>query len=137
MIVESSRNALHNVRNPYQGDAKKVLCVCSAGLLRSPTAANVLHREFGYNTRAAGLHDYALIPISSALLTWADEVVVMDNDQATWLEEGIEKIQLNFINKPLIVLNIPDTFNYKEETLQKRIISAYKEAKKLMQCKDT
>ena len=50
-----SMNRMWNVSNPWQGDAKRVLCVCSAGLLRSPTAAKVLYDEYGYNTRAAGL----------------------------------------------------------------------------------
>ncbi len=38
-----NRNRWGNIDNPYQGSAKKVLCVCSAGMLRSPTAANVLY----------------------------------------------------------------------------------------------
>ena len=52
--MNSNYNRLGNSRNIYQGKDKRVLCVCSAGLLRSPTAANVLHKEFGYNTRACG-----------------------------------------------------------------------------------
>ncbi len=76
--MKSTLNQLANINNPYQGKSKKVLCLCSAGLLRSPTAANVLHREFGFNTRSAGVMDYALIPLSEALFLWADEVLVMD-----------------------------------------------------------
>ena len=75
-------NRLYNCKNPYQGDAKKVLCVCSAGLLRSPTAAVVLNREYGYNTRACGTEvGHALIPLDETLMHWADEIVVMDRDQ--------------------------------------------------------
>ena len=39
--------------NPYQGDRRRILFVCSAGLLRSPTGAHVGSVR-GYNTRAAG-----------------------------------------------------------------------------------
>ena len=46
--MKSTLNQLANINNPYQGKSKKVLCLCSAGLLRSPTAANVLHREFEF-----------------------------------------------------------------------------------------
>lgn len=34
-MIKSNRNAMGNAANPYQGNYKKVLCVCSAGLLRS------------------------------------------------------------------------------------------------------
>ncbi len=56
-------NRLHNMRNPHQGSNKKVLCVCSAGLLRSPTLAWILSNEpFNFNTRAVGTSsEYALI----------------------------------------------------------------------------
>jgi predicted protein tyrosine phosphatase len=74
MIIKSPMNALHNVTNPYQGKDKRVLCLCSAGILRSPSCAVVLNSKYGYNTRAAGVTDYALIPVSTALLEWADEI---------------------------------------------------------------
>ena len=46
----SKMNRLANTQNKYQGKYKKVLCVCSAGLLRSPTAALVLSQEpFNFN----------------------------------------------------------------------------------------
>lgn len=75
----SMLNRLANVNNPYQGSARRVLCVCSAGLLRSPTTAVVLANEpFNYNTRAAGTSDeFALVPVDQALLTWANEIVCM------------------------------------------------------------
>ena len=61
-------NKLHNLRNPFQGEAKKVLCVCSAGLLRSPTAAIILQRDYGFNTRSCGINpDYALIDFDEIL----------------------------------------------------------------------
>ena len=70
-------NRLANSSNRWQGKYKRVLCICSAGLLRSPTAAFVLSQEpYNYNTRAAGLtKEFALIPVDEVLLNWAQEVV--------------------------------------------------------------
>ncbi len=50
------RSAMEVSQNPYQGKYKRVLCVCSAGVLRSATTAVVLSKEpFNFNTRSAGL----------------------------------------------------------------------------------
>ena len=77
-------NALWNCKNPYQGDYKKILCVCSAGLLRSPTIAYVLG-EMGFNTRAAGIYDYALISVDDVLLDWADVIVTAEEEHKNHL----------------------------------------------------
>jgi predicted protein tyrosine phosphatase len=68
----SLMNRLGNAKNEYQTKVKKVLCVCSAGMLRSPTLANVLHEKFGYNTRAVGYSPhFALVPLDQVHLKWA------------------------------------------------------------------
>jgi len=48
-MIKGTRNQLYNVKNSSQGSTKKVLTVCSAGLLRSATLQNMLIREYGYN----------------------------------------------------------------------------------------
>ena len=114
----STRNRLANCHNHFQGKDKRVLCVCSAGLLRSPTAAFVLQREFGYNTRAAGLTtEFALIPVDEVLLEWADEVVVMEQ----WMFD-----QLSQFDGTLICLDIPDQFDRMAPELQQLILDSYK-----------
>ena len=74
------------VKNPYQGTDKKVLFVCSAGILRSATAARLYAHK--YNTRCAGTGlDYALVPLSKVLMDWADEIVFVhpvNYDRAKW-----------------------------------------------------
>ena len=116
----TTMNRLGTCHNRFQGDMKKVLCVCSAGLLRSPTAAVVLQREFGYNTRAAGLtKEYALIPVDDVLLEWADEVVVME----TWMYHELED---NPRVDELTCLNVPDVYPYMAQELQDFILTAYK-----------
>ena len=69
--------------NIYQGRYKKVLCVCSRGLLRSPTTAWVLGGEpWGYNTRSCGVRSDALIQVNSVLIMWSDEIVCMEEEHA-------------------------------------------------------
>jgi predicted protein tyrosine phosphatase len=114
-------NRLANATNLFQGKYKRVLCVCSAGLLRSPTAALVLSQEpYNYNTRATGLtKEFALVPVDRVLLHWADEIVCMNPEQAEELRERLET------DKPVIVLNIEDRYRYRDPELVEQIKAAY------------
>lgn len=109
----SLMNRLGNSKNPYQGELKKVLCVCSAGLLRSPTAAWVLSNPpFNFNTRACGYNDeYALVVLDEVLLHWADEVVVMDRKQ-----EKVVRDLFKYTG-PVHVLDVPDNYGYRDPEL--------------------
>jgi len=120
-------NRLFNCSNPYQGKSKRVLCVCSAGLLRSPTTARLLAEQYSYNTRAVGLDvSHALIPVDEVLLSWADEVVCMDKEQMTRLFQLYEDHQ---IAPPQIVcLDVPDSYGYMDKTLVTIITDRYKES---------
>ena len=121
-----SRNQLGNVDNPYQGKRKRVLCVCSAGLLRSPTMASFLTTEYGYNTRACGTNqEFALIPITHALLLWADEVHVVKEQEDT-VRELMMKFNLTYY-LPVTVLDIPDNYEAFSPELLSIISSFYKE----------
>lgn len=120
-------NRIWNVANPYQRqlEFKRVLCVCSAGLLRSPTAAFVLSNPpFNYNTRAAGLEDYALVPLDRVLIEWADEILVMNEYQRDriWAEFP------NAGNKQIVVLDIEDNYSYRDPVLMDLIASRYQES---------
>jgi len=114
-------NRIANATNPFQGKHKRVLCVCSAGILRSPTAALVLSQEpYNYNTRAAGLTaEFALVPVDRVLLHWAEEVVCMSQEQAEHLRDLIGE------EKPIVVLNIPDIYGYRDPELIEKIREAY------------
>ena len=114
-------NRLANCTNRYQGEYKRVLCVCSAGLLRSPTAAFVLSQEpYNFNTRAAGLNpEFALVPVDRVLLEWADEIVVMSAQQAEQIRAMLED------EKPIVVLRIPDNFRYRDPELIQLIRESY------------
>lgn len=117
-------NRFWNSRNPLQGESKRVLCVCSAGIARSPTTANVLHREFGYNTRAAGVdRGCGLIIVDEVLVHWASEIVVME----TYHEDIINNMLSDNHQKTAVNLDIPDCYEYMNEDLQNMILQNYLE----------
>ena len=116
MIIKSPMNALHNVTNPYQGKDKRVLCLCSAGLLRSARLAQILQQDYNYNTRNAGVSDYALIPVNTALLAWADEIVCVEEEVYRLLMHSVVNTytyqpEIDKINKKCVVLSIPDVYS--------------------------
>ena len=118
--MSTEQNRKFNAGNPNQGDHKRVLCVCSAGLLRSPTAAFVLSQEpFSFNTRACGaIPDFALVPIDSVLLHWADEVVCMDNGHR-------DAVEAMGYKGAIVVLGVPDNYEYRDPRLCELIGDRY------------
>lgn len=120
----SFMNRMGNARNPYQTDAKKVLCLCSAGLLRSPTMANVLHQEWGYNTRAAGVsQEYALVQIDPVLIRWADEIVCVEKEVADQFKQRFA-YELTAATK-IVVLAVPDKYEWDAPELRAIIKKQY------------
>ena len=109
------KNALWNCKNPYQGKDKRVLCVCSAGLLRSPTIAKVLVMN-GYNTRSCGCRDYALIQIDNVLIEWADIIIFADKEHKVIVDQDQD-----ISDKEIYILDIPDNYGYDDPDLVKII----------------
>jgi len=108
--------AVDNARNHNQGMYKHVLCICSAGLLRSPTAAWILSQPpYQYNTRACGVEDYALIPLSAPLIEWADVILVMGGDEHLSKVEAHPHFKAR--PKPIHKLEVPDRFRYRDPKL--------------------
>lgn len=124
-MIEATRNQLANTTNPFQGSSKKVLCVCSAGLLRSPTLANVLHKEMGYNTRACGsAESFALIPLSEALIQWADEIVFVDEGCKDYLDNETKE-EISSSRATTVTLDVPDEYSFGDEVLEKELLRQY------------
>jgi len=111
--------------NSYQGDYKRVLTVCSANMLRSPTIAMVLSMPpYDYNTRSAGIHSFALIPVTEELLFWADEIVCADTEHALTIRDRLMELNLD---KPVVNLRIPDNYEYRNPELIMMIRRRYDE----------
>ena len=111
--------------NSYQGDYKRVLTVCSANMLRSPTIAHVLSAEpYNFNTRSAGTAGFALIPVTEDLLVWADEVVCADTEHALYIRDKMIQYALD---KPIVNLNLPDIYEYRNSKLIELIKERYEQ----------
>lgn len=131
----STRNRMANLDNKYQGKFRRVLCVCSAGMLRSPTVAWVLSQEpYNFNTRAVGINkEYALIPIDEAMVFWADDVIVFDHDIENAVNTIIENSSWkdDFERPNIFVWKIPDMFDFRDPKLIEKIkVFAEKEYKR-------
>jgi len=92
----------------------KLLFVCTAGKLRSPTAEKVFAEWPGLGTRSAGLDAACPQPLSAELVAWADRVFVMEPRHR-------KKVRRRFRDalgrKPLIVLGIPDEYEFMDPAL--------------------
>ena len=105
------------MKSKPEGNFRRVLCVCSAGILRSATIAWVLSNEpYCCNTRAVGLGDYALIRVTPQLLQWADEIVCADKEQ----HDAITRMT----DKPVHCLHIPDQYDFRSPELVSAIETA-------------
>lgn len=121
-MIKGTKNQLGNVGNRFQGKAKKVLAVCSAGLLRSPTLANVLNIKYGFNTRAVGADkEFALIPITQALIWWADEIVFVNFEAFSSLDQE-EKDEIEEVGVTKTILNIEDDFDWMDANLRCKLL---------------
>ena len=119
--MRMSNYGIHS--NRFQGDYKKVLTVCSANMLRSPTMAHVLSADpYNFNTRSAATALYALIPVTEELLMWCDEVVCADTEHALWIRN---KMMEWMLDKPIIDLKIPDNYEYRNPELIELIKERY------------
>lgn len=109
--------------NRYQGSFRKLLFVCSAGMLRSPTAAAIAV-GLGHNARSCGSYvEQALIPVSLNLIFWADWIFFLN---AINHEETLETFRefpgaRTELKAKSVVWNIQDNYEYMEEVLQKEI----------------
>ena len=106
-VIQSKRNQIANADNRFQGKDERVLCLCSAGLLRSATIADILVKTGKYNVRNAGCsQEYALIPLSTALLHWADEIIVVE-EWESFVRSALKQEELD---TPVTSLDIPDMY---------------------------
>ena len=100
------------VHNTFQGDDPKVLFVCSAGILRSATAARIFADK--WNTRSAGSSPIALIPVTKRLLNWADFVFFMKEENFIATSKQFDLDEFDCFQ---FILDIPDNFNHMQPEL--------------------
>lgn len=114
-LSKKIRQARHGAAaNPYQGSDKKVLFVCSMGILRSATGARLYARK--HNTRSAGTYDEALIQVTPILLDWADEIVFVNEENFREVSNNLELVEY-LEGKSVKVLDIPDRYEHMHPAL--------------------
>ncbi len=91
-----------------------VLFICNQNKHRSKTAEDLFRNKF--NTRSAGLYGGSLV--NNEILSWADIVFVMEEEQRYELSKRFPK---EYLLKRIINLNIPDTFLYNSPELKKML----------------
>ena len=108
--------------NMYQGVRGRLLFVCSAGMLRSPTAANVATKS-GYNARSCGSAPYALIPLSVNLIHWANKIYFMNEENSTQALEAFygDRETCDMLKSKMIVWEIEDVHDFMDPTLVYKI----------------
>jgi len=120
-----TRERIGNASNQYQGKYKRVLAVCSGGLLRSPTIAHTLAGDpYNYNTRSVGTNiDYALNLIDQVMLEWADEIVCADTEHEVTVK--MKLLDIGITRKPVVNLKLPDIYPYRDRKLVHLIKKRY------------
>lgn len=91
-----------------------LLFICSRNKWRSRTAEDLFKRLNGYEVRSAGTADSARVRVNEKLLVWADIIFVMERDHKKRLQQ---KFSSDVLNKEMIVLDIPDEYQYMDEAL--------------------
>ena len=104
--------------NYNQTKARRLLFVCSVGMLRSPTAQMVASSQ-GYNARAAGSNvKIALVPLSCNLINWAQHIIFMNAENAIQAKREFEAVGYREdIQQKQIVWNFEDIYDWGDTAL--------------------
>ena len=100
----------------------KILFVCSGGLDRSPTAEELINKEFSdkFEARSCGLYPLTNSnEITKEVLSWADLIIVMETRHKT---EILKKFKSSVQDKPeIIILDVSNRYLRNDPEL-KRVI---------------
>ena len=88
---------------------QKFLFVCGRARQRSLTAEELFSNHSDIEARAAGISTDADNPVTPELIDWADRILVMEKQHKSKLNQ---KFGEHLKNKRIVVLGIPDKFEY-------------------------
>ena len=97
-----------------------VLFICSQNRLRSPTAEQIFSTWPNVETESAGIGHDANVPVTPALLNWANTIFVMEKTHKNKLSK---KFGSYLHGKRVICLEIPDDYDYMQPELIKLLQS--------------
>jgi len=87
-----------------------VLFICNQNQNRSKTAEELFKGRF--QTKSAGLYNEK--PVTEKQLSWADVIVVMEDEQRTEIAKRFPRL---YMQKKIISLDIPDMYYYNDPKL--------------------
>ena len=93
---------------------KNILFICSRNQWRSPTAEKVYSKDPRVNVRSAGTSPKARHTVNIKDITWAELIFVMEHKHKDRLKAQYSKLLLH---KKVIVLDIPDAYQYMDDEL--------------------
>ncbi len=96
----------------------QILFVCSRNQWRSPTAEALFRHHPTVNARSAGTEKNARVRITEKLIQWADIIFVMEKKHRQRLRE---QFPLLIPAKEIIVLDIPDEYQYQDPELTEHL----------------
>ena len=91
-----------------------LLFICSRNQWRSPTGEAIWRKDPDYNARSAGTSLKAKHTVSSADISWADLIFVMEKKHKNRLVAQFTRM---LDHKPIHILDIPDDYGYMDEEL--------------------
>jgi len=94
--------------------------VCSRNKWRSATAETIYKNHPDHQVRSAGTEPSARIKINEKLILWADLIFVMEKKHKQRMTERFPEA---VYEKELIILDIPDDYQYMDEELIDEISS--------------
>jgi predicted protein tyrosine phosphatase len=98
----------------------KVLFICNQNKHRSKTAEELFRSKF--ETKSAGLYNSK--PVTEKQLSWADVIVVMEEEQRHELAKRFPQI---YLQKRILNWNVPDVYGYKDQKLVESLNSRFEE----------
>lgn len=91
-----------------------ILFVCSRNKWRSRTAETVYKNDQYFNVKSAGTEPSARIKVSEKLVEWSDLIFAMEKKHKQRL---VDNFPLLAADKQIIVLDIPDEYQYMDSEL--------------------
>lgn len=91
-----------------------ILFICSRNKWRSLTAETIYQNHPHHQVRSAGTSATARIKVNAKLIIWADLIFAMEKRHKQILTENFKE---EITHKELIVLDIPDDYQYMDEEL--------------------
>jgi len=93
---------------------QNLLFICSRNQWRSPTAEKVYSKDPRVNVRSAGTSPKARHTVNAKDITWSELIFVMEDKHKDRLKAQYSKL---LQHKKVIVLDIPDEYQYMDEEL--------------------